>query len=70
MLARRARRAPGRAGELGLEDGKQLVLHVRDAKGDLKAVEAAARGLEAERVDLIDSWSTSTSLAVMRATKK
>ena len=28
--------------ELGLEDGKQLVLHVRDAKGDLKAVEAAA----------------------------
>jgi ABC-type uncharacterized transport system substrate-binding protein len=41
--------------ELGLEDGKQLILHVRDAKGDLKAVEAAARGLEAERVDLIYS---------------
>jgi putative ABC transport system substrate-binding protein len=56
--------------ELGLEDGKQLVLHVRDAKGDLKAVEVAARGLEAEHVDLIYSWSTSTSLAVMRATKK
>src|SRR6185436_19649113 len=56
--------------ELGLEDGKQLVLHVRDAKGDLKAVEVAARGLEAEHVDLIYSWSTSTSLAVMRATKQ
>jgi putative ABC transport system substrate-binding protein len=56
--------------ELGLEDGKQLVLHVRDAKGDLKAVEASARGLEAEHVDLIYAWSTSTSLAVMRATKK
>jgi putative ABC transport system substrate-binding protein len=46
-----------------------VVLHVRDAKGDLKAVEAAARGLEAARADLIYSWSTSTSLAVMRATK-
>ena len=56
--------------ELGLEDGKRLILHVRDAKGDLKAVEAAARDLEAQNVDLIHSWSTSVSLAVVRATKK
>jgi putative ABC transport system substrate-binding protein len=56
--------------ELGLEDGKQIVLHVRDAKGDLKAVAAAARGLEGENVDLIYSWATSVSLATVRATKK
>jgi hypothetical protein len=31
--------------ELGIEEGKHIVLDVRDAKGDLKAVEAAARAL-------------------------
>ena len=36
--------------ELGLEEGKQLVLHVRDGKSDLKSVEAAARSLEGERL--------------------
>jgi len=56
--------------ELGLEDGKQLVLDVRDAKGDLKAVEAAARSLEAEKVDLIYSVTTSVTLAAKRATKR
>jgi putative ABC transport system substrate-binding protein len=35
--------------ELGLEEGKQLVLHVRDTKGDLKSVGAAARNLEVKR---------------------
>jgi ABC-type uncharacterized transport system substrate-binding protein len=42
--------------ELGLEDGKQLVLHVHDAKGDLRAVEAAARNpgeLPIEQIDRI-----------------
>src|SRR6267378_1214988 len=34
--------------ELGLEEGKQFVLHVRDGKGDLKSVEATARDLERE----------------------
>jgi ABC-type uncharacterized transport system substrate-binding protein len=38
--------------ELGLEEGKQFVLHVRDVKGDLKSVEAAARNLEEQKVDL------------------
>src|SRR5262249_17607355 len=56
--------------DLGLEDGKQLVLQVRDVKGDLRAVEAAARGLEAQNVDLIYSWSTSVSLAPVRGTKQ
>ena len=36
--------------ELGLEEGKQLVFHVRDTKGDLKSVEAVARSLEGEKV--------------------
>ncbi len=56
--------------ELGFEDGKQLVLHVRDVKGDLKSVEAAARSLEGEKVDLIYAVATSVTLAVKRATKR
>jgi putative tryptophan/tyrosine transport system substrate-binding protein len=55
--------------ELGLEEGKQFVVHVRDVKGDPKAAEAAARGLEGEKVDLIWALHTSTTLAVKRATK-
>ncbi len=55
--------------ELGLEEGKQFVLHVRDGKGDLKSVEAAARSLEGEKVDLIWAINTSVTLAAKRATK-
>ena len=55
--------------ELGLEEEKQLILHVRDGKGDLKAVEQAAGDLEREKVDLIYSVATSVTLAVKRATK-
>ncbi len=55
--------------ELGLEEGKQFVLHVRDVKGDLKAVASAARGLEGEKVDLIYALTTSVTVAVKRATK-
>lgn len=54
--------------ELGLEEGKQFVLHVRDGKGDLKSVEAAARSLEGEKVDLIVTMTTSVTLAAKRAT--
>ena len=56
-------------GELGLEEGKQFILHVREGKGDLKAVEQAARDLEREKVDLIYSVATSVTLVVKRATK-
>ncbi len=42
---------------------------MRDGKGDLKAAEAAARSLEAEKVDLIVTISTSVTLAAKRATK-
>src|SRR5712691_6261966 len=55
--------------ELGLEEGKQFVLHVRDGKGDLKSVEATARDLEREQVDLIYAMTTSVSLLAKRATK-
>jgi len=55
--------------ELGLEEGMQFVFHVRDTKGDLKSVEAAARSLEDQKVDLIYALATSVTLAAKRATK-
>jgi len=55
--------------ELGLEEGKQFVLDVRDTKGDLKSVAAAARSLEEQKVDLIYTLGTSVTLAAKRATK-
>jgi len=35
--------------KLGFEEGKQFVLDVRDIKGDLTSVEAAAQNLEAKK---------------------
>ncbi len=55
--------------ELGFEDGKQVVLDVRDTRGDLKVVEAAAKTFEAAKVDLIVSVASSTTLVVKRATQ-
>ena len=55
--------------ELGLEEGKQYVFHLRDAQGDLAAVEALARSLEAEKVDLVCTFATSTTLKTKDATK-
>jgi putative tryptophan/tyrosine transport system substrate-binding protein len=55
--------------ELGLEEGKQFILHVRDGKGDLKAVEQAAGDLEREKFDLIYSLGTRVTVVVKRATK-
>ncbi len=54
--------------ELGLAEGKHFVLEIRDTKGDLKAVEAVARDLEREKVNLIYAVSTSVTIAVKRAT--
>lgn len=56
-------------GELGLEEGKQFVLNVREGKGDLKVVEEAAGDLEREKVDLIYSAATSVTLVAKRAAK-
>jgi putative ABC transport system substrate-binding protein len=54
--------------ELGLEEGKQFILAIRDTKGDLKAAEEAARNLEREKVDLIFTTQTSVTIAARRAT--
>jgi putative ABC transport system substrate-binding protein len=54
--------------QLGLEEGKQFTLAIRDWKGDVKAAEEAARNLEQEKVNLIYATSTTSSLAAKRAT--
>jgi putative ABC transport system substrate-binding protein len=54
--------------ELGLQEGKQFVLEIRDTKGDLKAAEEAARNLEQEKVNLIFTTRTSVTIAAKRMT--
>ena len=54
--------------ELGLEEGKQFILAIRDTKGDLKAAEEAARNLEQEKVNLIYTTQTYPAIAAKRAT--
>ena len=55
--------------ELGLAEGKQFVLDIRDTRGDLKAVEDAAKSLEQQKVNLIYTAATSVSLVAKRVTK-
>src|SRR5262249_4037326 len=55
--------------ELGLEDGKQVAFDIRDTKPDAKAIEAAAKSLEAAKVDLIVSIGSLPTLTVKRATQ-
>ena len=55
--------------ELGFEEGKQFIFHLRDGNGEIKSVETAAKRLESERVDLIYTVATSVTLAAKRATK-
>jgi putative ABC transport system substrate-binding protein len=54
--------------QLGLEEGKQVTLLIRDTKGDLKAAETAARNLEQEKVNLIFTTRTSVTIAAKRVT--
>jgi putative ABC transport system substrate-binding protein len=54
--------------ELGLEERKQFILAIRDWKGDLKAAEQAARNLEQEKVNLIYTTSSNSTLAAKRTT--
>jgi len=54
--------------QLGLEEGKQFVLEIRDTKGDLKVAEEAARNFEQEKVNLIYTTATSVTLPAKRAT--
>jgi putative ABC transport system substrate-binding protein len=53
---------------LGLKEGEQIVLDIRETQGDLKAVEAVARELEREKVALIYTGGTSVTTAAKRAT--
>ena len=46
--------------QLGLEEGKQFILAIRDTKGNAKAAEEAARNLEQEKVNLIYTTPTSS----------
>jgi putative ABC transport system substrate-binding protein len=54
--------------QLGVDEGKQFILTIRDTKGDLQAAEEAARNLEQEKVDLIYTTQTSVTIAAKRAT--
>jgi putative ABC transport system substrate-binding protein len=55
--------------ELGFEDGKHFVIDLRDTKGDMKAVQAAALSLENQKMDLIFTVGTSVTRAAKEATK-
>ena len=54
--------------QLGLEEGKQFTLALRDTKGDTKAAEEAAKNLEQEKANLIYTTQTSVTIATRRAT--
>ena len=54
--------------ELGLEEGKHFAMEIRDTKGDLKAVDEAARNLERDKVDLLYAVTTSVTIGARRAT--
>ncbi len=56
--------------KLGLEEGKQLLMEIRDSTGDLKVVEEAARHFEREKVGLIYSLPTSITKVVERSTRE
>jgi putative ABC transport system substrate-binding protein len=54
--------------QLGLEEGKQITLAIRDWKGDAKMAEEAARNFEQEKIDLIYTTSTNSTITARRAT--
>jgi len=56
--------------QLGLEEGKQFSLDIRDSKGDLKAVEEAAKVFEKDRVNLIFVVTTSAVTPVKQVTSQ
>lgn len=54
--------------QLGLEEGKQYTLTIRDTPGDPKAAQEAARSLEGEKVSLIYALASSVVTAAKGAT--
>ena len=56
--------------QLGYEEGKQILLEIRDTKSDPKLVEEAARTFERERINLIYAVTTSVVTPVKNVTSK
>jgi len=54
--------------ELGYEEGKQIQLDIRDAKGDLGVVKEAAKAFEREKANLIYAVTTTVVTAVKEST--
>ncbi len=54
--------------QLGLQEGKQFTLAIRDTKGDLKIAEEAARDFEREKVTLLYVMASSVIAAAKSAT--
>ena len=56
--------------ELGLEEGKQVILMIKDVKGDAAATEQAAKAFEKDKVSLIYALTTSIIATAKAATTK
>jgi putative tryptophan/tyrosine transport system substrate-binding protein len=56
--------------QLGYEEGKQLLLEIRDTKSDTKLVQEAARTFEREKVNLIYAVTTSVATAIKDVTSQ
>ena len=56
--------------ELGLVEGKDYSLEVRNLKGDTPGIATAAKGLERDGADVIYSVATSVTAVVKRSTAK
>jgi ABC-type uncharacterized transport system substrate-binding protein len=54
--------------EIGLEEGKQFTLVIRDMKGNLKEAEEAAKNFEREKVNVIYALGTSAITAARAGT--
>ena len=55
--------------QLGLEDGKQVILKVHDLKSDARGAEAVAQKLELDKVKLIFTNTATVTAAAMKSTK-
>jgi len=56
--------------DLGLQEGKQYALLIRDTAVDLQAVDGLAKALEADGVDVLLTAGSSVTLAAMKATRR
>lgn len=55
--------------ELGIEDGKQIILDVQDLRGVAKGTESLAQKFEQDKVNLIFTNTAPVTTAAMKATK-